>query len=78
MAQPGHITFYEPLFEDGFTPWLRYDMPGSVAYATTIINANYADALGGSATPIIDATNASLEHLPHGESSLRQWISAAI
>lgn len=57
---PGHITFYEPLFEDGFTPLIRYSMPGSVVYATTIINANYADALGGSSTPVIDATNGLL------------------
>lgn len=61
-ANPGHITFYEPLFEDGFTPLIRYSMPGGVAYATTIINANYADALGGNSTPVIDATNATLSN----------------
>ncbi len=60
QASPGHITFFEPLFESGFTPWLRYNIPGSTAAETTILNVGYADALGGSATPIIDVTNANL------------------
>jgi hypothetical protein len=58
-AQPGHITFFEPLFESGFTPWLRYNVPGTTVANTTIINVGYADTVGGGATPIIDATNVS-------------------
>lgn len=59
VSVPGHITFVEPLFESGFGPLLRYDTPGSPAIETTIINAGYADAVGGAATPIIDVTNTS-------------------
>jgi hypothetical protein len=57
VATPGHVTFFEPLFESGFTPWLRYNISGNPAVNTTIINVGYADTVGGSATPIIDATN---------------------
>lgn len=59
VSVPGHITFFEPLFESGSTPWLRYDIPGNPAIETTIINVGYADTVGGAATPIIDATNVS-------------------
>ena len=59
VATPGHITFFEPLFESGFTPWLRYNILGNPAVNTTIINVGYADYLSGPATPIIDTTNVS-------------------
>jgi len=56
---PGNITFFQPLFENGFTPWLRYNIPSVTAIETTITNLSYADILSGPATPIIDATNVS-------------------
>ena len=57
---PVHTVFNEMLIEGAYGPAVRYNTGANQFYAVDYFNLGYSDYLGGSASPLIDLTNAQL------------------
>ena len=53
-----HAAFYENLDESSYYPALRFNTGSNTINAVRIERLNYADPVGGLATPMVDVTNA--------------------